>query len=362
MLRLFTNRRHVILVGHFIVAEGLAKCGFTSEVIAMKLRDRLLHITNISGTEKQHERLSMDQALPLIKAESSGLSLGRMFLGLKFEKKYKVSGELVSCGELITLTVRVDDAPGASLSGSLSEIDDLINGCAIELMRRTEPYVLAAYSLTKGDVEQVLELVHHCMAKLPASEGYWAHNLWGVYFLERNEYRKAADCFRRALKIRPDFGIALYNLALAVDGMRGSLDECIELYVKAAQKWNSALVWHGLGYALVRQQRNQDALKAFEKADRFSPYDPFILKDWGETLFREGQYKEALEKFELASMADTKNPDLKFATGLVLEELGEVGRSIREYEEALRLDGDHGGARTRLDALKQARQLEAVAR
>ena len=115
-------------------------------------------------------------------------------------------------------------------------------------------------------------------------------------------------------------------------------------------------------YAFFRRQRTEEALRSFEKADRLSPHDPFTLKDWGKALFREGHYQEALEKFELASMADPQNADLKFATGIVLEELGEVERSVQEYEEALRQDGTHRGARARLDALKKTERLEAVAR
>jgi Tfp pilus assembly protein PilF len=356
MYKLLSARRHIIIIERFIVAEELAKCGFTSEVIARKIRDRLLDISDISGTERQHERLAMNQYLPVIKIQSPGFSLSKVLSSLRLNIKHQITGELVSYGSLIALTVRVEGSPAQTASGPLNEIDDLINRSAMDLIRRTDPYVLAAYCLVKGDTDRVLELVHYCISKLPANQVHWALNLWGVYFLERGEYRKAADCFRRALKLYPDFGIALFNLALAIDGADGSLDECVDLYRKAARQWKSSLVWHGLGNALLRQQLYAEASEVFEKADKLSPHDPLILKHWGDALYQEGRYKEALEKLSLASIIDRKNPQLKYAIGQIFEQLGEIKKAVQEYEEAVRIDENHRGARARLNELKQLSQ------
>jgi tetratricopeptide (TPR) repeat protein len=321
------QRRDVIIIGRFIVAEELAKRGFTSEAISRRIRDELVRISDTSATQRQN-RLSMNQYVPEIRIE--GLPHGKAGEGFRPTTKHYVSGELVSYGDLIALTVRVEGYPALTASGPLNELDELINRGVMDLIRRTDPYVLAAYCLVKGDTEQVLKLVHYCVSNLPANQVHWAHNLWGVYFLERGSYKRAADCFRRALKLEPNFGIALFNLALAIDGADGSLDECVDLYRKAARQWKSGLVWHGLGHALFRQQQYEEALKVFEKADQLSPHDPLILKSWGDTLCQQGQYKEALEKFELASMIDPKNPELKYAIGGILERFGEEKKAIQE--------------------------------
>jgi tetratricopeptide (TPR) repeat protein len=67
----------------------------------------------------------------------------------------------------------------------------------------------------------------------------------------------------------------------------------------------------------------------------------------------------ALESYRQAIQLDPKNAEIRYASGQLFEQMGEVERARVQYGAAVRLDPNHFAAAERLTALQQARQTEA---
>jgi tetratricopeptide (TPR) repeat protein len=111
----------------------------------------------------------------------------------------------------------------------------------------------------------------------------------------------ALKYYDKLVEFRPDKeGISLSRAELLLRMDR--IDEALEAYESAVRRWpQSALVLNAYGYTLAdRTDRYREAEKLIRKALKDKPDNPAIIDSMGWVLFKLGRYEEALAELERA--------------------------------------------------------------
>ena len=148
--------------------------------------------------------------------------------------------------------------------------------------------VLAACSARTWSQESYWQnsgtLFQHAIEEASSGGNYVAQNNLGFYFLKQGDFDKAAENFKKALELKPDFGKALKNLGTALISAK-RFDEAIVCYQTMLQQYRpDEEMYNNLGLALAARGRTDEAVDAYRKALSIAPDD--------------SQAKEALQKLE----------------------------------------------------------------
>jgi tetratricopeptide (TPR) repeat protein len=124
----------------------------------------------------------------------------------------------------------------------------------------------------------------------------------GTLQADRGDLPKAAEEFRRALRIDPRFADAGYNL----------------------------------GVVLLMQGESRRAVAIFEQAAGVRPSDPSILYGLGKAYLDEERHEESLASFERALAADPDHEDSLFARAVALLRMGRTEDAVVALDSYLR--------------------------
>jgi tetratricopeptide (TPR) repeat protein len=148
----------------------------------------------------------------------------------------------------------------------------------------------------------------------------------------RGELEKAIGFYEQAIKVRPEFPEAQFQMATALASL-GRLAEAEAAFKLAiTQKKNWSLPHSALGALLMRSKRDTDAEQSFHQALKIDAQDAVALRLLSELRLRAGDAKEALS---LATRA-TAIPEAPSSAWIVLA-------------SAQRANGDKAAAKTTLD-------------
>jgi Tfp pilus assembly protein PilF len=153
-----------------------------------------------------------------------------------------------------------------------------------------------------------------------------AAHILGIVSLNQNDLAKAETAFREAVRLRPDFGEA-YN---------------------------------DLGGTLFRLQRPDEAVEAFRRAAELH-YAP-ALYNLGNLYLREKRDPaQAREVLERAVRQPTASAETWNALGVAYALQGDYPRAKRAWDQALRLDPQHAGARRNRERVEQSQSRPGAA-
>lgn len=158
----------------------------------------------------------------------------------------------------------------------------------------------------------------------------------------------------------------------------GKLAEAIESFreaVRLSPDWAEAQYW--LGGALAETGRLKDSLKPLKLAMQLKPEtdqnDLYILAAYGlgNSYFRLGRYREAVEAYEKAKSRDAGLSRVRYNLGLAFVQLGKLREAVQEFKEAVRLKPEYADARYNLGlayldlkekglALEQQKELKSL--
>ncbi len=170
-----------------------------------------------------------------------------------------------------------------------------------------------AAPLTEADFNRVLTLANTSLQRAgteaarlcslhpgqPALE-----NLRGVILVQMGDYREAVTAFGLALKVEPGFTDALTNLASALGALNRD-EEAVKLYERLlAASRKDPDVFYNFGNALLKLGRNYDAVNAYKNALNLRPLFPGAYNNMGKALSLLGQAEQAQTCFENALEID----------------------------------------------------------
>jgi hypothetical protein len=135
-----------------------------------------------------------------------------------------------------------------------------------------------------------------------------------------------------ALKIKPDYADAHYNLATVL--------KSLERYSEAESFFRHALkirpdfaeAHNNLGVALRKQGRTQEAIESIAEALRLQPGFFEAFNNLGVTLRENGRIEEAIQSCEHAIAQKPDFADAHLNLGLALLHAGRLARGWKEYE------------------------------
>jgi tetratricopeptide (TPR) repeat protein len=201
---------------------------------------------------------------------------------------------------------------------------------------------LAELKQAEGDYAGAAAAARRSLALLPSSQECWL--LLGLALAQERKFEEAAAAFRRVFELDSQDVWGRQNLAICLDKL-GRPDEAIREFRRAlAIKPRFGLAWLGLGqvYEATGHPRESEECYRQALANRIHRADELT------TLARfcqsRGWLDAARTNFADAIELSPSDPRLRLEAGLPLAMLGRHAEAARRYEEAIRLSPELGHA------------------
>ena len=170
----------------------------------------------------------------------------------------------------------------------------------------------------------------------------WA--IRGYEYGENDQYQKAVEAYREAIRRMPGYALAWLNLGVAY-GQVGQYKEAIEASHEATRlKPDLAVAWSNLGLFYSKDGNYQESLEALRESIRLSPA---LAEAWfhlGLTYGNLGQVQDALDAYREAIRLKPDYADAWVNLGNTYGELGQSRKEIEAYLEAIRSKPDFAEA------------------
>jgi tetratricopeptide (TPR) repeat protein len=208
-------------------------------------------------------------------------------------RKLEALGYVAGGQKPITAAYTNEDAWNALFT--LRDIKD-----AIPISRRS--FSIRAKILVNEVGDDVLQQAQSLVADSP--ETVFFYNLLGCVYLRRNEFEPAIAIFQQALKINPDYGESLNNLAMAY----------------------------------MVQRKFSEAEPLLRRDIENSPQSIRAHKSMGYVLLQMGQPAKAKEHFEFVLKSEPQSHGTHKYLGDALLQLGDEAGALTHYSESFRLN------------------------
>jgi len=310
--------RNTVNIEPIQVPKDLADKGYTPEVVAQRLGDKILEIRKDAQTLKTLRAEGRGQVVPdvsltalpekrLVDIDVPGTGIPvrsllryiRDFLGIHEET---IRGEITHEGKKLRLRLRVGShgAVPDPPARSETELEDLLHLGARGVIRAIDPYILAVYLLDRrSDREGAFDLIVHCLENDPKDDDAWAYNLWGDMLRGEGQYEEAIEKYEAAIRQKPDFPTAYSN-------------------------------W---GQVLARQGAQEKAIDKFKRGIEIDPNHTGSYFQWGDLLQREGNYAEAAKKYQKVVELDPDDRIARTNVGLMLSHQKNYEEAFKIYKE-----------------------------
>ena len=167
-----------------------------------------------------------------------------------------------------------------------------------------------------------------------------AQNNLGLVLYGQLQYRRAIDCFDRALQANPNFVEGHFNLGLVLTELGQ--------YTKAATQMQDALqiapnfakAENGLGFALLQLGQSGEATAHFHRALELDPDYVDAHNNLGQILLSIGQPAEAEAHFRRVMQTHSNDFAAHENLGVVLFQQHRLDEAVAEFREAARLKPD----------------------
>ncbi len=164
-----------------------------------------------------------------------------------------------------------------------------------------------------------------------------AYGNLGVTERAMGEVDKAIQIYQQALSIKPDYPDAHYNLANALLEKNQPAEAAEHFRIALKSIPDAAGVSNNLGIALAAQGKGADAIAAFRAAVASEPTSAVAHRNLGDSLSSAGQTAEAIAEFRRAVELDPNDPDAHYNFGVVLLDTGRFDDAIAEFRATLRI-------------------------
>jgi len=151
----------------------------------------------------------------------------------------------------------------------------------------------------KGDLNASIDTFRRCSQVAPSDTSCLSQ--LGMIYEGTGKSDQAKPIWEQILKIQPDHGLALNNLAFAKAQEGVDLDQALSMSQKARQQMpNSPAVSDTLGWIYVKKNLSDDALRIFKDLTTQVPNSPTFHYHYGVALLQKGDKPQAKKEFEKA--------------------------------------------------------------
>jgi tetratricopeptide (TPR) repeat protein len=166
------------------------------------------------------------------------------------------------------------------------------------------------------------------------------YNNQAVNEITNERYEVAIQLLNHAIRLKPDFARAYYNLGTAYQFLGQSqtavnaLQKAIELNPFYAEAYNQ------LGFVYVGRAEYEKAVAAFEKSIAQNPNDAIPYYNLGCVQVRLEQFEVAVEALKRAVELQPLNVEARINLGFANSRLKKYAAAIEQIREAVRLQPD----------------------
>jgi protein O-GlcNAc transferase len=220
-------------------------------------------------------------------------------------------------------------------------------------------HLLGVIASQRGQHETAAELMGHAVRIKP---GGVACTHLGNALLGLGRLGEAADSYRQAIALQPDYAEAHYNLGVVLQN-QGEPDEAVASYCRAiALAPDYAEAHNNLGGEFLRQGRQDDAIEHFRRALASKPDYADAHNNLGNALQTQGKLSEAIEHFRRALASKPDYAEVHNNLGNALQAQGKLDAAAECYQKALAFKPDFAEAHSNLGSVfkKQGRLDEAI--
>ena len=175
-----------------------------------------------------------------------------------------------------------------------------------------------------------------------------AYNNLGVMQRASGNLEDAITTYRQALALKGDYPDAHYNLANALLAKNLPQEAADHFKIALQSIPDSAGAANNLGIALSAQNRTGDAVAAFRAAVAAEPNSAIAHRNLADALSSAGQVDEAVSEFQRAMALDPSDPSAHYNLGVVLLEAGRSAEAVGVLRQAVALAPSSVEARNNL--------------
>ena len=362
-------KRDVLIIDPFAVPKRFEEAGITSDVMANRIGDAIIDIeTNTESTLARRDNLTPFQVSEIsFNIEIPGTKIGlktlidatRTVFGI-YPKH--VSGDIylqpdtlpaeptpVQKSQVI-VTVYLSEGrrrtPPITSKASSESVDVLAHRIAETVLEQINPYLLGAYKLDHGEVQQAGDLAKSMTKDEKGSKRRKeaAFNLWGNVLYAQGKNDEAIAKYQKVIELDPKFAPAYNNWGTALHA-QGRNDEAIAKYQKATDlDPKYAYAYNNWGSVLYAQRKNDEAIAKYQKVIELDPKYVIAYNNWGNALQAEGKNDEAIAKYQKAIELDPKYAYAYNNWGTALLAKGKNEEAIAKYQKATELDPKYENA------------------
>jgi len=201
-----------------------------------------------------------------------------------------------------------------------------------------------------------------------------AYNNLGVLQRASGKVDEAIATYEQALSLKGDYPDAHYNLANALLEKNRPREAADHFRIALRSIPDSAGAANNLGIALAAEDKPQDAVAAFRAAVAADPNAPVAHRNLADALASAGQVPEAISEFQRAIALDPKDPAAQYNYGVVLLQAGRNGDAVVALRAAVALSpqsvdahnnlgialGSSGDLKAAIDQFRQALAIDAT--
>ena len=151
---------------------------------------------------------------------------------------------------------------------------------------------------TQGQLEQALSESSQMLERFPNS--VILYNIAGASNAALMQFDAAIDSYKQALKIKPDYADAYYNMGNTLKD-KGDLEEAIDSYKQALMiKPDYADAYYNMGSALTDKGDLEEAIDCYKQALKIKPDFAGAFNNMGNALKVKGDFEEAIDSYKQA--------------------------------------------------------------
>ena len=205
-----------IVVEAFSVPPDLATRGMTGEVVASQLLDRLSAMQAKTRSGRATMKAGNGWSGLKVEIPQTGISLGELnrFLRGWLGHETRLGGEIVRTPEGLSLTVRMGDVAGASVTGAEADLDKLMQASAEAVYKQTQPFRYVRYLLDQKRYDDYVPALQAVADGPPGPDAATAKFSLARVLIGEGDMASAMRLSNDGLAMAPDDPIV-------VDGFRG---------------------------------------------------------------------------------------------------------------------------------------------
>lgn len=308
--------------------KEMSEAGLTERAAGARLRDAIWAISISAQTSAEKTSIGSRKEKVDITIPGAGISVASIAASIRNllpeNWRHEVAGEFTAVEKhTIGLRLRLNDRVIFDRSvASLEEIDQLFHRGAVELLRKVDPYLIAAWLYHRKESDAAEELSDEIIAT--ASPGapalLWAYNLKGNILADRNERHDAERYYVKAI----DLASARRNLGVLAEE-RGEYFLAEQLYRQAILRDEKFEAAHfSLGQLLFARNAVEEAIQHLKVVIKLNPQNAGAHALLGNIYYDKNEYGAALEHFSRSARLYPAEPVFHYYTALPYLEMAKL--------------------------------------